>query len=103
MSELGASGLDMNVVLTDEYYLLGSAEGMTFIASTGDTGGSGFAGGPEGTPGYPSTSPYVTAVGGTTTYLTYAGSQRDLILPDRLVQLRLRAGPGRTMEEGPEE
>jgi subtilase family serine protease len=71
---LGASGLNFNIIKTDEYYMLGSVQGMTFIASTGDTGGSGYSAGPEGTPGYPSTSPFVTAVGGTTTYIDFNDS-----------------------------
>ena len=75
ISGMGASMLDMNVVMTDQYYLLGSAEGMTIMASTGDRGGSGTSGGPEGTTEYPSTSPYVIGVGGTTAYLDYSGSQ----------------------------
>jgi subtilase family serine protease len=70
-ASIGPLALEFNVILTDQYYLLGSAEGITFTASTGDTGGSGFSAGPEGTPGYPSTSPYVTAVGGTTTYFVF--------------------------------
>lgn len=74
LSEFGATGLELNVILADQYYMLGSAEGITFIASTGDSGGSGFSGGPEGNPGYPSTSPYNVAVGGTTTYITFDGS-----------------------------
>jgi subtilase family serine protease len=53
------------VISADQYYALGAAEGITFIASTGDAGGSGYSAGPLGTPGYPSTSPFVTAVGGT--------------------------------------
>ncbi|MGC9294451.1 MAG: protease pro-enzyme activation domain-containing protein [Thermoplasmata archaeon] len=60
-----------NFILPDYYYELGSLEGITFSASTGDAGGSGYSSGPLGTPGYPSTSPYVTAVGGTTTFLTF--------------------------------
>jgi len=75
VSSLGPSSLEMNVIMTDQYYLLGSAEGMSFLAASGDVGGSGFSAGPEGTPGYPSTSPYVTAVGGTTTYLAFDGSR----------------------------
>jgi subtilase family serine protease len=63
--------LAMNTLFTDEYFALGSLTGMTFLASTGDTGGSGYSGGPEGTVGYPSTSPFVTAVGATATYFTY--------------------------------
>ena len=58
-----------NVFLTDEYYALGSVEGITFIASSGDGGGAGYSNGPVGAVIYPSTSPYVTAVGGTTTYV----------------------------------
>jgi len=69
MPLLGASGLMANVIMADQYYALGSLEGITFIASTGDAGGSGYSSGPEGTVGYPSTSPYVTAAGGTTVYI----------------------------------
>ncbi|MEM0289804.1 MAG: protease pro-enzyme activation domain-containing protein [Metallosphaera sp.] len=61
------------VVETDQYYALGNAEGITFLASSGDGGGSGYSAGPLGSVGYPSTSPFVTAVGGTTTYLTFNG------------------------------
>jgi subtilase family serine protease len=74
LSAFGASFLDFNVIYTDEYYMLGSVQGMTFMASTGDTGGSGFSAGPEGTPGYPSTSVFVTAAGGTTTYVDFNDS-----------------------------
>ncbi|ABW02412.1 protease pro-enzyme activation domain-containing protein [Caldivirga maquilingensis] len=58
-----------NVFLTDEYYALGSVEGITFTAASGDGGGAGYSNGPIGAVIYPSTSPYVTAVGGTTTYI----------------------------------
>ncbi|MGA2664484.1 MAG: protease pro-enzyme activation domain-containing protein [Nitrososphaerales archaeon] len=75
LSETGASAFDLNVLMTDQYYMLGSAEGMTFVSSTGDVGGSGAAGGPEGSVSYPSSSPYVVALGGTTTYLTFDGSK----------------------------
>ncbi|AWS00456.1 S8 family serine peptidase [Metallosphaera hakonensis JCM 8857 = DSM 7519] len=61
------------VVLSDQYYAMGSAEGITFLASSGDGGGSGYSAGPLGTVGYPATSPFVTAMGGTTTYLTFDG------------------------------
>ncbi len=71
LSSLGASSLYFNVVLTDEYYMLGSVEGITFLAATGDAGGSGYSTSPWGTPGYPATSPFVTSVGGTTTYITF--------------------------------
>lgn len=59
-----------NMIIPDYLYLLGSLEGITFIASTGDAGGSGYSAGPLGTLGYPATSPFVTAMGGTTTYIT---------------------------------
>ncbi|MGC8569834.1 MAG: protease pro-enzyme activation domain-containing protein [Caldivirga sp.] len=58
-----------NVFLTDEYYALGSVEGITFTAASGDGGGAGYSNGPIGAVIYPSVSPYVTAVGGTTTYI----------------------------------
>ncbi|MEJ2776382.1 protease pro-enzyme activation domain-containing protein [Sulfolobaceae archaeon RB850M] len=61
------------VVLTDEYYAMGSAEGITFLASSGDGGGSGYSNGPIGAVDYPSVSPFVTAVGGTTTYIQFHG------------------------------
>ena len=50
--------------------MLGSAMGMTFLASSGDGGGSGFSAGPEGGVEYPSSSPFVTALGGTSTYIS---------------------------------
>lgn len=56
------------VILSDQYYAMGSAEGITFIASSGDAGGSGYSAGPLGTVGYPSTSPFVLSAGGTTVY-----------------------------------
>ena len=66
---LNASTAYYNVILTDEYYLMGSLEGISFMASTGDAGASGYSAGPLGTVGYPSTSPWVTAMGGTTTFV----------------------------------
>ncbi|WP_460163153.1 S53 family peptidase, partial [Ruminococcus sp. 25CYCFAH16] len=71
MSELPAMLEYLNVQLADYYYEIGSAMGITFSASTGDAGGSGYSSGPIGTVGYPSTSPFVTALGGTTTFLTF--------------------------------
>jgi len=62
ISSMGPSSIDLNVILTDQYYLLGSAEGMSFVAATGDVGGSGYSGGPEGTTSYPATSPYVLSL-----------------------------------------
>ncbi|BCU68178.1 peptidase S53 [Sulfolobales archaeon HS-7] len=59
------------VYFSDIYYALGSAEGITFLAASGDAGGSGYSFGPLGTVGYPDTSPFVTSVGGTTTYIQF--------------------------------
>jgi subtilase family serine protease len=59
-----------NAVFTDDYYMLGSAMGMTFLSSSGDAGGSGYSAGPMGGAEYPSSSPYVTSLGGTATYVS---------------------------------
>jgi len=64
----GPTFVTFNALIPDQYYALGSAEGITFMASSGDGGGSGFSSGPEGNLEYPSTSPFVTSVGGTQTY-----------------------------------
>ncbi len=72
--EAGPEGYLFNSVFTDDYYMLGSAMGMTFLASSGDGGGSGFSAGPEGGAEYPSSSPYVTALGGTDTYVSATAS-----------------------------
>jgi len=53
-SDLSAS----NVNAMNNLFAAGSAKGMTFMAATGDSGGSEII--------YPATDPYVTAVGGTT-------------------------------------
>jgi subtilase family serine protease len=66
----GPAFVALEALIPDQYYALGSLEGITFLASTGDGGGSGFSSGPEGTPEYPATSPFVTAVGGTQTYIS---------------------------------
>ncbi|MEM0140413.1 MAG: protease pro-enzyme activation domain-containing protein, partial [Thermoplasmatales archaeon] len=63
-----------NIVQSDIYYEMGALEGITFSASTGDAGGSGYSAGPLGTPGFPSTSPFVAALGGTETYINYAAN-----------------------------
>lgn len=70
----GPGFFDFNVVLGDQYFLLGSLEGITFTVANGDTGGTGAGGQPLGSQYWPATSPYVTAVGGTQTYLTFKGS-----------------------------
>ncbi len=58
-------------VLPNLYYELGSDEGITFSASSGDAGGSGYSNGAIGSIGLPAASPYVTALGGTTTYIDF--------------------------------
>jgi subtilase family serine protease len=68
----GASFFAENAVLPDQLYALGSAEGITFLASSGDAGGGGYSAGPEGSLEYPASSPFVTSVGGTQTY--FAGT-----------------------------
>ena len=56
-----------------EYYLQkGAQEGITFFASSGDYGA--FGGSYAVTASYPASSPFVTAVGGTTLYLATAGN-----------------------------
>ena len=70
ISVLGPSFFVSNIYQTDQYYALGTLEGITFTASTGDAGGSGYSSGPLGTTGYPSTSPFVVATGGTTVYVS---------------------------------
>ena len=73
----GPAYFALNVIIPDQYYALGSAEGITFLSSSGDAGGSGYSSGPEGDLEYPSTSPFVTSVGGTQTYFSTgpSGSQ----------------------------
>jgi subtilase family serine protease len=58
-----------NMLLPDEYFMIGSLQGITFLAGSGDAGGSGYSSGPAGNSAYPSDSPYVTSTGGTQTYL----------------------------------
>jgi subtilase family serine protease len=68
--ESGAMSYLFNSVFVDDYYMLGSSMGMTFLASSGDGGGSGFSAGPQGGAEYPASSPYVTSLGGTSTYVS---------------------------------
>ncbi|HEV2139272.1 MAG TPA: protease pro-enzyme activation domain-containing protein [Nitrososphaerales archaeon] len=70
----GPAYFALNVIMPDQYYALGSAEGITFLSSSGDAGGSGYSSGPEGDLEYPSTSPFVTSVGGTQTYFSTTAS-----------------------------
>ena len=72
--ETGPLGFLFNSVFVDDYYMLGSAMGMTFLASSGDGGGSGFSAGPMGGAEYPASSPFVTALGGTSTYISTTAS-----------------------------
>lgn len=71
-SYYGSDFFDLNALMPDQYYMMGVLEGITFSGATGDTGGSGFTSGVEGELGYPASSPYVTATGGTQTY--FAGN-----------------------------
>jgi hypothetical protein len=73
----GPAYFALNVIIPDQYYALGSVEGISFLSSSGDGGGSGYSSGPEGDLEYPSTSPFVTSVGGTQTYFStnITGSQ----------------------------
>ncbi len=71
LTNLGYSFYLYNVYLSDLYYALGTAEGITFLAASGDGGGMGYSAGPVGGVSYPSSSPWVLSVGGTTTYLTF--------------------------------
>ncbi len=70
LSQLGWSFFYYNVFLSDVYYSLGAAEGITFVAASGDEGGMGYSAGPLGDLAYPASSPWVLAVGGTITYLS---------------------------------
>jgi subtilase family serine protease len=67
-SVIGGPLFYFNMFLPDQYFMLGSLEGITFLASSGDGGGSGYSSGPAGNLGSPSNSQYVTSVGGTQTY-----------------------------------
>jgi len=72
--EAGSMTYLFNAVFVDDYYMLGSAMGMSFLASSGDGGGSGFSAGPQGGAEYPASSPFVTALGGTSTYISTTAS-----------------------------
>jgi Predicted protease len=65
----GGEWFFFNMLLTDQYFMLGTLQGITFLCSSGDAGGAGYSSGPAGNSCYPSDSPYVTSVGGTQTYL----------------------------------
>jgi subtilase family serine protease len=59
----------LNYPYADYYFALGAAEGISFFAASGDEGA--YSGTPTtyGGPLFPATSPFVTAVGGTTLYV----------------------------------
>ena len=82
-NSFGESGFSvggyLNYAYADYYFQKGAAEGMTFVASSGDYGA--FDGTTTVTTDFPATSPFVTGVGGTTLFLgvtkgyeTYANS-----------------------------
>jgi pseudomonalisin len=73
--------LDGSMIVDDELFLEGAAQGQTMFASSGDTGSFcpvavGANGVPAGAPlvNYPAASPYVVAVGGTTLVTQSDGS-----------------------------
>jgi subtilase family serine protease len=72
--EAGPLPFLFNSVFSDYYYMLGSVEGISFLSASGDAGGSGNSAGPIGATQYPSSSPYVTSVGATTTYVSGTSS-----------------------------
>jgi subtilase family serine protease len=58
----------LNYPYVDYYFQKGTQEGITFFASTGDYGA--YGGSYAATADFPASSPFVTAVGGTTLYLS---------------------------------
>ena len=66
---IGGELFYFNMLLPDQYFIIGSLQGITFLCASGDAGGSGYSSGPAGNSAYPSDSPYVTSTGGTQTYL----------------------------------
>lgn len=68
-------GSTPNYPYLDYYFALGSAEGISFFASSGDNGAFGGTLSSYGGVNFPASSPFVTAVGGTSLYLNVkAGS-----------------------------
>ncbi len=65
-SGFSAAGF-LNYAYLDYYFQKGAAEGITFLASSGDYGA--FDGTTTVTADFPATSPFVTGVGGTTLYM----------------------------------
>lgn len=64
-----ASGI-YNYPFADYYFALGSSEGISFFAASGDEGAYGGTPTITGGVSFPASSPYVTAVGGTTLFVT---------------------------------
>jgi subtilase family serine protease len=72
-----ASGYD-NYPFSEFYFALGSSEGISFLASSGDFGANGGTPSKYGGVIYPSSSPFVTSVGGTTLFVnTVSGDVRS--------------------------
>lgn len=63
-----ASGFD-NYPFSEYYFALGSSQGISFFASSGDLGANGGTQTKYGAVTYPSSSPFVTSVGGTTLFV----------------------------------
>jgi subtilase family serine protease len=60
----------LNYPYSDYYFSLGASEGITFFAATGDLGAFDGTTSTNGAASFPATSPSVTAVGGTTLFVT---------------------------------
>ena len=90
-SLVGGQLFYFNMFLPDLYFMLGSLEGITFLCSSGDAGGSGYSSGPAGNLGYPDDSPYVTSTGGTQTYLYTQPNGTNTFCSNCVVQSRLCA------------
>lgn len=63
-----------NYPYLDYYFALGTAEGITFFAASGDTGAYGYSITTYGAAIFPATSPFVTAVGGTSLFFNYTSN-----------------------------
>ena len=66
-SGFSAAGF-LNYAYIDYYFQKGAAEGITFLAASGDYGA--FGGTTTVTAGFPASSPFVTGVGGTTLFMS---------------------------------
>ena len=66
----GEDGLGSEVALEDSLFVQATAQGIGFYFSTGDNGDNVIAGTPHPEPDFPSTDPWVTAVGGTSLAVT---------------------------------